>query len=212
MVMISAGNGWNPTFRGTWVPTEIEKLTLVAGRTFCDLITLVILVRCSVESFAPAPAWPVVVVDDLAAPLRSSARFMLPLRSSAFMSFDAPGLLFSELMLLERSPFILLSWADFSPFVPALSTCARWFLPPSRSMSLDDFGASADAPLCEASRFVGAAEGACCVAAPDDGASRLCALAKPVPAISAAAATDIKKRLLMGYLLVTALPAPTTKG
>src|SRR4051794_4691889 len=104
-------------------------------------------------------------------------------------------------MSLLAGPFML-SWADFSPF---------------GAMSLDwaDFGASAGAPLCEESRFIGvAADGGalCCVAGPDDGASRLmpvpCALAKPVPAISAAAATDIKKRLLMEYLLVSALPAP----
>jgi hypothetical protein len=59
-------------------------------------------------------------------------------------------------------------------------------------------------------RFAGAAEfpddGAlCCAVEPDDGASRLvpvpCALAKPVPAISAAAATDIIKRLVIEHLL-----------
>src|SRR4051812_35896125 len=129
---------------------------------------------------------------------------MLPLLLSAFMSFDAPAFSFSELMLFERSPFILLSWADFSPLAPAfMSSCARWFLAALWSMSLDwaDFGASAGAPLCEESRFIGFAaeprsdDGAlCCVVAPpEDGASRVpCALAKPVPAISAAAATEIK--------------------
>src|SRR5260370_12628720 len=70
--------------------------------------------------------------------------------------------------------------------------------------------------------FVGSAarsgDGALCWSVePADGASRLipvpCALAKPVPAISATAATDIIKRLVMEYLLrVFALPAPTTKG
>jgi hypothetical protein len=44
---------------------------------------------------------------------------------------------------------------------------------------------------------------------PDDGASRLvpvpCAFAKPVPAISAAAATDIIKRLVMEFLLACLL-------
>src|ERR1700704_1810768 len=91
------------------------------------------------------------------------------------------GPLESAFMSLPAAPFspFMLSWADFSPL---------------GAMSLDwaDFGASAGAPLCEASlRFIGvAAEGGalCCVAAPDDGASRLvpvpCALAKPVPAIS----------------------------
>jgi hypothetical protein len=71
-------------------------------------------------------------------------------------------------------------------------------------------------------RFIGVAadgaarsdEGALCwVAVPADGASRPipCALARPVPAISAAAATDIKKRLVMEYLLVFALPARQRK-
>jgi hypothetical protein len=62
------------------------------------------------------------------------------------------------------------------------------------------------------SRFIGAADGEadppdgapCCIVEPD-GASRpapgCCALAKPVPAISAAAATEIIKRLVMEYLL-----------
>src|ERR1700754_5094374 len=120
---------------------------------------------------------------------------MLPLRSSAFMSFDAPAL----------SP--ALSFSELMPFDfwPGAVSCARWLLAPSRSMSLDwaDFGVSAGVALGDESRFIGAAAeprsdgGAlCCVgAAPEDGASRLmvpCALAKPVPAISAAAATDIK--------------------
>jgi hypothetical protein len=42
------------------VPTAIEKFTWLTGATCCSLITLVILVRCSVDSFAPAPAWPTV--------------------------------------------------------------------------------------------------------------------------------------------------------
>jgi hypothetical protein len=62
-----------------------------------------------------------------------------------------------------------------------------------------------------ASRLVGAADGAarsddgalCWMVEPADGASRLvpvpCALAKPVPAISAAAATEIIKRLVMEF-------------
>ena len=44
------------TSRGTRVPTEIEKFTLLTGATCCSRITVVILVRCSVESLAPAPA------------------------------------------------------------------------------------------------------------------------------------------------------------
>src|SRR3954452_16942728 len=122
--MISAGSGWKCTVRGTRVPTEIEKLTLVTGWTCWLRITVVILLRCSVESFAPAPAWPVVV--DAPARLRSSARFMLVLvllrssarlvlvllrssarlvllllRSSAFMSLAGAAFWLSELMLLD---------------------------------------------------------------------------------------------------------------
>jgi hypothetical protein len=57
----------------------------------------------------------------------------------------------------------------------------------------------------------------CMVEPADDPPSRLvpvpCALAKPVPAIKAAAATEIKKRLVMEFLLTCfALPALTTKA
>jgi hypothetical protein len=61
-------------------------------------------------------------------------------------------------------------------------------------------------------------DGALCMVEPaDDPPSRLvpvpCALAKPVPAIKAAAATEIKKRLVMEFLLTCfALPALTTKA
>src|SRR3954453_21409335 len=117
--MISAGSGWKCTVRGTRVPTEIEKLTLVTGWTCWLRITVVILLRCSVESLPPAPAWPVVVVAP--ARLRSSARFMLLLlllllrssarlvlllllRSSAFMSLVGGDFWLSELMLLDFWP------------------------------------------------------------------------------------------------------------
>src|ERR1700681_1724805 len=75
-----------------------------------------------------------------------------------------------------------------------------------------------------ASRLVGAADGAArsddgalCWTVEPDGASRLppvpCAFAKPVPAINAAAATEIIKRLVMEFSPhLLALPAPTTKG
>jgi hypothetical protein len=57
----------------------------------------------------------------------------------------------------------------------------------------------------------------CCIVDPADPASRLvpvpCAFAKPVPAISAAAATEIRKRLvILSSPQMSALPAPTTKG
>src|SRR5258707_6643131 len=105
---------------------------------------------------------------------------MLPLRSSAFMSFDAPALSFSELIPFERSPFILLSWADFSPF-GAMSLDWAAFGAPAGSLDWAAFGASAGAPLCDESRFIGVAAeprsdaGALrsVVAAPDDWASPL---------------------------------------
>src|SRR5713226_5052817 len=146
------------------------------------------------------------------------------------------------LMLFDFSPFMLVSWADLSPFGAALmSSCARWFLAAAGGCSdcvalapgaglvgcsdcvafMPDDGLVGSA----ASRAAGAAEGAacsdggalCCAVDPADGASRPipvpCALANPVPAISAAAATDIIKRLVMEHLLTWfALPAPTTKG
>src|SRR5947209_9990507 len=172
--MISAGSGWKPTLRGTRVPTEIEKLTLVTGWTCWLRITVVILVRCSPESFAPAPAWPVVVEVParlrssalfmllllrssarfvlLLLLLRSSARLVLLLRSSAFMSLAGADFWLSELMRLDFWPCILLSWA-------------RWFLLPSLSLDCADFGASAGAPLWDESRFDAPEEGFCWVVA-----------------------------------------------
>src|SRR3979411_2212345 len=85
-------------------------------------------------------------------------------------------------------------------------------------MPVDGFAGSA------ASRLVGAAElprsddGALCwtvepPVAPPWLIPVPCALAKPVPAISAAAATEIIKRLVIEFLLTCfPLPAPTTKG
>src|ERR1700721_1758296 len=101
---------------------------------------------------------------------------------------------------------MLFSWADFSPdFSPLglafMLSSARWFLPPGGCIFCSDWVV----PPCAASlRFVGVAdEGAACSV---DGALRSvpvpCALANPVPAISAAAATDIIKRLVMEYLLM----------
>src|SRR3979411_2677444 len=61
-------------------------------------------------------------------------------------------------------------------------------------------------------------QGCCCVVAPPAPPPFSipppvpCAFAKPVPAIRAAAATEIKKRLVIERLLTwSALPAPTTK-
>jgi|ERR1700728_4458078 hypothetical protein len=84
---------------------------------------------------------------------------------------------------------------------------ARWFLAAGGCILSSDCAA----PLCaESLRFIGVADdGAACSA---DGALCSvpvpCALANPVPAISAAAATDIIKRLVMEYLL-TGLALPT---
>src|SRR5712671_7400511 len=101
----------------------------------------------------------------------------------------------------------------------------RWFLAAPGDFSSDCVAFIPDeGPLGSAAlRFDGAAElpcsdGALCwTVEPADGASRLvpvpCALANPVPAISAAAATEIIKRLVMELSPhVFALPAPTTKG
>src|SRR6266702_8385470 len=96
----------------------------------------------------------------------------------------------------------------------------RWFLAAPGDFSSDcvafmpDEGPVGSAAL----RFDGAAElprsddGALCwTVEPADGASRPipvpCAFAKPAPAINATAATDIKKRLVMEYLL-TCLHCP----
>src|SRR5216684_2966511 len=229
MLTISTGSGWNDTSRGTRVPTEIAKLTLVTGRMFCSLITVLILVRCSVESFAPAPACPM-VWDLPSAPFVSA--FMLPLRSSrpsafvpvrssrpsALRSLAPLALSFSELILFDFSPFMLASWADLSPFGAALmSSCARWFLAAAGGCS-DCVALAPGAGLVGCSdcvAFMPDGGALCCAVDPADGASRPipvpCALANPVPAISAAAATDIIKRLVMEHLLTSfALPAPTT--
>src|ERR1700730_6543385 len=185
-------------------------------------------------------------VSAFIAPLRSSRpSAFVPVRSSrpsALRSLAPLALSFSELMLFDFSPFMSLSWADFSPFGAALmSSCACWFLAAAGGCSdcaalapgaglvgcsdcvafMPDDGLVGSA----ASRAAGLAEGAacsadgalCCTVDPADGASRLvpvpCALANPVPAIRGAAATDIIKRLVMEYLLTWfALPAPTTKG
>src|SRR6266403_239044 len=101
----------------------------------------------------------------------------------------------------------------------------RWFLAAPGDFSSDCVAFIPDeGPLGSAAlRFDGAAElpcsdGALCwTVEPADGASRLvpvpCALANPVPAISAAAATEIIKRLVMELSPhVFALPAPTTKA
>src|SRR6266568_2929370 len=97
----------------------------------------------------------------------------------------------------------------------------RWFLAAPGDFSSDCVAFIPDeGPLGSAAlRFDGAAElpcsdGALCwTVEPADGASRLCALANPVPAISAAAATEIIKRLVMeSSPHEFALPAPTTKA
>src|SRR5216684_130676 len=67
-----------------------------------------------------------------------------------------------------------------------------------------------------AAEFPRSEDGALCWALePAEGCSLVpvpCALAKPAPAISATAATDIIKRLIIECLLrVFSLPAPTTK-
>src|SRR5947209_8077120 len=119
-----------------------------------------------------------------------------------------PLVSFSELMPFF-SPCILLSWAlllapdwpfsdseDFmesEPFVPDDSAPFMPDLPESWLIAPDEAPprSEEDPP--------------CCAEEPADGASRPppvpCAFAKPVPAIRAAAATEIKKRLVIEFLL-----------
>src|ERR1700687_3209377 len=102
---------------------------------FCCLITVVILPRCSSESFAPAPACPVVVEDLLsaadlpsAADLESAFMFLsaLPLESAALVLPLRPSVFMSLLAL----PVSLLSELKVFDFCPGAVSCARWFLPP----------------------------------------------------------------------------------
>src|ERR1700722_18043557 len=142
------------------------------------------------------------------------------------MSVGLLVLSFSELMPFDFSPFILLlfrllSWADFSPFGPVfMASCARWLLLPCGAIFWSDCVVFSAGALESSRRFVGVAdEGAarsddgalCWTAEPAAGASRLipvpCAFAKPVPAISATAATDTIKRLVIERLL-TCLHCP----
>src|SRR5665213_4319503 len=98
---------------------------------------------------------------------------------------------------------MLFSWADFSPRGLAfMLSWACWLLPPGGCI----FSPDCIAPLPWASwRFIGVAEeGAACSA---DGPSRPvpvpCALANSAPASNAAAATDIIRRLVIEYLLIS---------
>src|SRR4051812_13845079 len=120
-------------------PTDTLKFTLVVSWIFSDLIAEAIWPRFSAGGAAVAEvaALPVVLLSVALEPALLSAVPLLsvalepallsavPLLSaapleSAFLaaSFFMPSL-DSELMPFERSPFILLSWADFSPFAPA---------------------------------------------------------------------------------------------
>src|SRR6266702_2205770 len=183
------------------------KFTLVVSWIFSVLMAETIWVCFSGGGAAAAEvaALPVVVCDLApAAPLVSA--FMLPLlsRPSAFMSL-APLVWVSELMLFDFSPL-----GDCVP-------CA--LLPDGAFFSLDS---APFMPVLPLSRFIvpdaAPPDGAvCCVAAPPDAPSRFvpvpCAFAKPVPAIRAATAAEIKKRLVISISPhVSALPAPTTKG
>src|SRR5437899_1392958 len=153
----------------------------------------------------------------------------LPL--SAFMSL--PALLsFSELMLFDFEPWafssvrwLLAAPGDFSSdwlaFMSdegfeALSS-ARWLLAAPGDFSSDCVAFMPDEGLFSAAEFPRSEDGALCWALePADGCSRSfpvpCALAKPAPAISATAATDIIKRLIIECLLrCFHCPRPTTK-
>jgi len=113
---------------------------------------------------------------------------------SAFMSFEAPAFS-SELMLFERSPFILVILGGF--FAPRrLHVVLRPLVLGTVPIHVLDWADFAPRPARRSAKHHGSLAlprkprsdgGALCWwCAPDDGASRLmvpCALAKPVPAI-----------------------------
>src|ERR1700741_163887 len=107
-----------------------------------------------------------------------------PSRPSAFVLSGGP-FWFSELMPLDFWPGMLSSarwpWpaaGDFSDFMPDEGEAALLF------------SCSVVAPPAD--------DGALCICAPPDGRPPVpCALARPVPAISASAATEIKKRFVI---------------
>jgi hypothetical protein len=89
---------------------------------------------------------------------------------------------------------------DFGPW--ALSS-ARWFLAAPGDLSSDCVAFMSDEGFDWAAAFPRSEDGAPCWAL-EPGCSRFpvpCALAKPAPAISATAATDIIKRLIIECLL-----------
>src|SRR5712671_6839494 len=118
-----------------------------------------------------------------------SAFMSLPLLPSAFMSLP-PLLSFSELIF------------DFGPW--ALSS-ARGLLAAPGDLSSDCVAFMSDEGFDWAAEFPRSEDGALCWALePAEGCSFVpvpCALAKPAPAISATAATDIIKRLVIESLL-----------
>ena len=178
------------------------------ARTCCSRITVVILVRCSVESLAPAPACPTV--------LRLGCRPALGLgvhRSGRYAGLRPScrcarrGLRPScpcPILALRRSPaharrafvlgFLLLGR-------PCMFSVGALVL--GRAGRISARTGSTSCPAAPASRLIWLAAVAAALgrrrallrAEPADGASRLmpvpCALAKPVPAISASAATEI---------------------
>src|ERR1700756_4021472 len=101
MLTTSDGRVRNSTpSHGTRVPTLSEKFTFSTDLTCSLRITLVILVRCSVESLAEAPAWPVVlVVDLLVSDALLPSRPIVLSRPSDFRLFSRP----SDFMLSRPS-------------------------------------------------------------------------------------------------------------
>src|SRR5258708_3631553 len=109
---------------------------------------------------------------------------------------------------------VLVSWALLPVLVPgcAFSFDCDAFMP-EFSEPFIPWDSAPFMPVDAPWSFFGAAEGAacsvagalCCVGAAPEAPSRLvpvpCAFAKPVPAIRAATAAEIKKRLVIEYLL-----------
>ena len=207
------------------MPTEIEKLTLVTG---CDVLVpdhggdLGALLGRELGAGAGLAAWSatlrsvVLLASAFMLPLRSSrpSAFMLPSRSSRPSAFMLPLLSFAAfglhvlacpwLVVLRAHALRLLTLhVVFGALVLACrrAPSARTASPSCRTSALSawrhrDCSAASTAPPCSAT-----ARSAARRRRPPSRLMVPCALAKPVPAISAAAATEIIKRLVIEYLL-----------
>src|SRR4030095_12183476 len=158
------------------------------------------------------PVWDWPVVDLLsAAPFCSAfmslpwpSTFMsLPLLPSAFMSLPPWPSAFMSLAFRSLPPLLSFSELMLFDFGPWALSSARWFLAAPGDLSSDCVAFMSDEGFDWAAECPRSEDGALCWAL-EPGCSRFpvpCALAKPAPAISATAATDIIKRLVIECLL-----------